>query len=83
MPVVDVELWGGLQRHANDETSVQVEANNIREMFVALVALHPGLKPFIEAGISVAINGEIYAESVVEPLPPGAEVVLLQRLSGG
>lgn len=81
--MVDVQLWAGLRRYADDKVVVSVEACNIREMLAALVAAHPGLEPFVKAGISVAIDGEIYADSVVEPIPPGAEVVLMQRLQGG
>ncbi len=81
--MVEVQLWASLQSYAEGQKVVTVEARNIREMLAALVARHPGLKVFIDEGVSVAINGEIYADSLVEPIPEGAEVVLMQRLRGG
>ena len=81
--MVEVELWAGLQRFADGCKVVTVEAKNIREMLEALVAKHPDLAPFIEAGVSVAIDGEIHAESVIEPIGPDNEIILMQRLSGG
>lgn len=81
--MVDVQLWAGLRRFTDDQCIVSVEASNIREMLAALAAKFPGLEPILADGVSVAINGEIYAESIVEPIPPGAEVILLQRLKGG
>ncbi|MFY0679918.1 MAG: MoaD/ThiS family protein [Thalassovita sp.] len=81
--MVEVQLWAGLRRFTDGESTVRVEARNIREMLVALTQQYPGLEPIIDEGVSVAINGEIYAESVVELIPEGAEVVLLQRIRGG
>ena len=81
--MVDVQLWAGLRRFTDDQHIVSVEASSIREMLAALTAKYPGLEPILADGVSVAINGEIYAESIVEPIPPGAEVILLQRLKGG
>lgn len=83
MNKVEVVLWGNLRPFADGKDKVTVEARNIREMLAGLVDAHPGLEPIIEAGVSVAINGRVIASSVTEPIPEGAEVVLMQRLKGG
>lgn len=80
---VRVQLWAGLRKFADDQTVVSVEARNIREMLHALSAKYPGLKPILDEGVSVAIDGEIYAESLIEPVGPENEIVLMQRLTGG
>ena len=80
---VEVALWGNLRPLVGGAESVVVQARNIREMLAALVEAHPSLEPIIEAGVSVAINGRVIASSVTEPIPEGAEVVLMQRLKGG
>jgi hypothetical protein len=43
----------------------------------------PGLKPFIDSGISLAVNGELSNPNSNEPLPDGAEIYLMQKLKGG
>jgi hypothetical protein len=43
----------------------------------------PGLKPFLDGGISFAINGELSNPNSNELLPDGAEIYLMQKLKGG
>lgn len=80
--MVEVHLWSGLGRLTDDETTVTIEAATVGEMLDALTDVHPGLAPVIEAGVSVAIDGEIVNGRQVA-IPSGAEVFLLQRLKGG
>jgi hypothetical protein len=77
-----VHLWSGLRRLADGQTTVTVEATNIRQIFAALVAAHPGLEPVIKAGLSVSVNGSIET-NLSAPLPEGAEIYLMQRIKGG
>jgi molybdopterin converting factor small subunit len=63
--------------------AVNVEARDIRELFEKLEAEHPGLKPQMERGIAVSINGRIYRDSWFEKIPENAEVYLLPRIAGG
>lgn len=80
--MVELNLWSGLRRFTDGETVVAVEAATVGQALDALVATYPGLAPVIEAGVSVAIDGEIVNGRHVE-IPDGAEVYLLQRLKGG
>ena len=81
--MVEVHLWSGLRAQAEGHQIVEVEARNVGELLRALVAVHPGLKPSIDAGVSVAIDGRIIANSLTEPVPPDSEVFLLQKIRGG
>lgn len=81
--MVEVNLWSGLARLTGGETLVPVEAGTIGEMLDALAARHPELKPVLDAGISVAVDGEIVTGGRLDPIPDGAEVYLMQRLKGG
>ena len=81
--MVEVNLWSGLGRVTGDQLVVEVEGATVGELLDGLVAAHPGLKPFIEAGVSVAVDGEIITGNRHAPVPEGAEVYLLQRLKGG
>ena len=81
--MVQVHFWGALKPLAGGLSSVDVEAGNIRELFQRLEEAHPGMKPHIERGIAVSINGKIFRDSWDEALPANAEIYLLPRIAGG
>jgi sulfur-carrier protein len=60
-----------------------ISRRDIRDLFAKLEAEYPGLKPHIERGIAVSINGRIFRDSWDERIPDNAEVYLLPRIAGG
>ena len=44
---------------------------------------YPLMQPFIEQGISVAIDGTVYQDDWGKAIPVDAEVYLLPRIEGG
>ncbi len=81
--MVEVHVWAGLRKLAGGSDVVSVEAKTVREMLAALVAAHPTLKPAIDAGVSVSIDGRIVTGGLNEPVGPENEIYLLQQLKGG
>ena len=81
--MVSVVLWGALKAATGGMAAVEVEARDIRDLFGKLEAEYPGLKPHIERGIAVSINGRIFRDSWSERIPDNAEVYLLPRIAGG
>ena len=81
--MVSVVLWGALNAATGGMAAVEVEARDIRDLFGKLEAEYPGLKPHIERGIAVSINGRIFRDSWSERIPDNAEVYLLPRIAGG
>ncbi|MCY4005475.1 MAG: MoaD/ThiS family protein [Rhodobacteraceae bacterium] len=81
--MVDVVLWSSLRRFADDKTSVEVDADTVGGILSGLIHLHPALKPHIERGVSVSVDGTIIASGRNEPVAHDSEVVLLQRIKGG
>lgn len=81
--MVKVHLWTGLRRFTDGQTVVEVEAATVGTMLKALVAQHPGLAPVIEAGISVAIDGDIIGPQSHCAVGPENEIYLLQQMRGG
>ncbi len=81
--MVTVNLWSGLARFTGGETVVQVEAKTIGAMLDALVKAHPGLQPVIDAGVSVAVDGEIVTGNLRREILPKSDVHLLQQMKGG
>jgi len=80
---VNVYLWTSLKKFTNNEDRLSIEAKNIGELVGILEKDFPGLKPFIDSGISFAVNGELSNPNSNEPLPDGAEIYLMQKLKGG
>lgn len=78
-----VELTGSLRDAVDGAASIEIEAATIRELLRKLVERYPRLNPFIEEGIAVSINGEIYRDQRETLIPGGAEVFLLPRVPGG
>ena len=82
-PLIQVHLWSGLRSLADGAEVVEVRAATIGQMLDALVEQVPALADPIEAGVSVSIDGKIYAQNLTEPIAEGQEVYLLQRIRGG
>ena len=80
---VNVYLWTSLKKFTNEEDKLSIEAKSIGELVGVLETDFPGLKPFIDSGISFAVNGELSNPNSNEPLPDGAEIYLMQKLKGG
>ncbi len=83
MAQVTVHLWGSLQALANDRESVEVEAANIRQMLNEIKVLYPALKDFIDAGVSVAVDGQIHRDDLLMPVEATQEIYLFPRMAGG
>ena len=81
--MVQVRVWGSLAATTDDQTLVEVEASTLRELLDGLADRYPAIKPQLERGVSVAIDGRIYNDNWFQPISPNSEVVLLTRLKGG
>jgi ThiS family. len=81
--MVEVNLWSGLRRFTDGAEVIEVEARNVGQVLDALVAAHPGLGPVIEAGVSVAVDGEVVTGGRQVAVAPDSEVFLMQQIKGG
>ncbi len=81
--MVKVHIWGSLARATDDRTEVEIEAATLRELLDGLAERYPAIRPQLERGVSVAIDGKVYNDSWFTPIRPDSEVVLLARLKGG
>lgn len=62
---------------------VEVEAATIRELLSKLVEDYPAIQKHLDAGIAVAIDGEIYRDKLDVKIPAKSEVFLMPRIAGG
>ena len=78
-----VTLTGNLRQVAGGEGAIEVEAETVRQLFAALGERYPALKPHLDSGPAVAIDGQIYQDAWLQPIPPDAEVHIMPQIAGG
>jgi molybdopterin synthase sulfur carrier subunit len=81
--MVQVRLGGSLQSYSGGRSSFELEGTNIGQILAGLGEACPRLKPLLEQGVAVAVDGEIYRGSLLQPVSPDAEVFILPKLAGG
>ena len=62
--MVKVKIWGSLASATEDRTEVEIEAETLRGLLDGLAERYPAIKPQLERGISVAIDGVGTADAV-------------------
>lgn len=78
-----VYLGSALRRFTGGVEEVEVKAATVRSLVAELDRLFPGVAEQLRSGIAVAIDGEIIADAIYEPLPEDAEVHFLPAIGGG
>ncbi len=81
--MVRVVLTGNLRRLVGAALELELEAGTIGQLFRALRTLYPEIGPHLEEGVAVAIDGEIFQDALLEPIPAGAVVDLMPQIGGG
>jgi molybdopterin converting factor small subunit len=81
--MVRVKLGGPLMSRVGGAKEFEVEATTIRELLARLGERYPELKPIIDGGVAVAVDGTIYRGAFLAPIRDGSEVFLLPALVGG
>ncbi len=81
--MVKVKLWGSLRQFADDQEWVDVDASNFKELLDQLSHLYPALRPKIERGVSLAVDGVIYRNAWFTQISDENEIVLMPYMVGG
>lgn len=77
-------ITSSLAQYTGGTAEIEVEARTILQLFKELGARFPALKPLLEAdSFAVAINGEIFQDAVLTPVPADSELFLVPRIAGG
>lgn len=83
MPRLHVRLGGPLVHDFGGDATFEVEAANIRELLERLGEAHPELRSLLDRGVAVAVNGTVYRQAFLTPIPEGSEVYILPPIVGG
>ncbi len=78
-----VVIFGSLRAFTNGEAEMEISASTTRELLNKLAARHPALAETIAAGVSLAIDGEVFKEAWFTPIGPKSEVVVMPLMVGG
>jgi molybdopterin converting factor small subunit len=78
-----VVLIGNLAQLTGGVTEFRLPVSSVKQLFQQLTALHPEIGPHLDEGVAVAIDGQIYQDSLLEPIGPDSEVFLLPQIAGG
>ena len=78
-----VFLASTLRRFTDGVEEVEIDAPIVRSLIAELDRRFPGLGEHLRSGLAVAIDGEILADALYEPVPEGAEVHFLPPMGGG
>ena len=78
-----VVLTRGLTQFTGGEREVELDAQNIRQLLRALAERYPDLKPHLGDGVAIAIDGEIFQDAWLEPIPPESEVHVIPQIVAG
>ena len=78
-----VILTGSLRSLAGDESEIEIDAASVRELLRALEPRLPGIGKQVEDGLSIAIDGDIVQDPLLEPIGPDSEIHFLPPVSGG
>ena len=78
-----VVLIGNLAQVTGGVAAFDLSARSVKELFAQLTALHPALGRHLEDGVAVAIDGQIYQDSLLEPIGADSEVFVLPQIAGG
>lgn len=65
------------------ETELTIQAANVRALIQQLDRQFPGLGEKLQHGFAVAIDGEIFADPLLEELDEQSEVYFLPPIEGG
>ena len=81
--MVKVHLWSGLRSSVDGHDEVEVDASTVGEVLRGLIFKYPELEVYIDAGVSVAVDGKIISSDLTKSVTEKSEIYLMQKLRGG
>ena len=78
-----IVLTGALKTYTGGLSEMEIAAANVHQLIAILGERYPDLKPRLEKGLTVAIDGVVFHGAWFQPIPANSEVHLLSAMAGG
>jgi len=78
-----VVLVGNLAQLTGGVAEFDLPAKSVKHLFELLTERYPEIGRHLEEGVAVAIDGQIYQDTLHEPIDPTSEVFLIPQIAGG
>jgi len=78
-----VVLVGNLAQLTGGVAEFDLPATSVKHLFELLSELHPPLAAHLQEGVAVAIDGQIFQDTLLEPIGPDSEVFIIPQIGGG
>ena len=72
-----------LVQFTGGERTVEIDAASVQQLLRKLGERFPELVPHLEAGVAVAIDGQIYQDALFQQIGPDSDVHILPMIAGG
>ena len=69
--------------YCGDVRVLEIEAATTGQLIKALEERFPGIGEQIIESMALAIDGEIFQDSLIDPIGPDSEVYLIPKIAGG
>ncbi len=69
--------------YCGDIRVLEIDAATIGQLIKALEARFPGIGEQIIESMALAIDGEIFQDSLIDPIAPDSDVHLIPKIAGG
>ena len=78
-----VGLVGNLTQLTGGVAEFDLPATSVQHLFALLTERHPALERHLAEGVAVSIDGQIYQDTLLEPIAPDSEVFVIPQIAGG
>ena len=78
-----IVLTRALCRFTDGQAEFELEVKTVQALFRELSKRYPAMKPHLDEGVAVAIDGEIYQDALFEAIPEDSEVHVIPQIAGG
>jgi len=79
-----VTITAALARYTNGKTEFEYpNVASIKQLIRAFSEEFPDIQPHLEEGVAFAIDGQLFQDSLLEPIKPNSDVHILPQIGGG
>ena len=78
-----VTLITSLTQFTGGVRALDVDAATVQRLLAVLSEKFPELAPHLEAGVAIAIDGQIYQDALFQPIGLNSDVHILPMIAGG